>query len=547
MKINFSLPKDTNFFNRYATLVPTMHKLGYIAQVVSALTEIGIIYSLIYSGLVDFFPAFAHPAAIAGAILGTAFIEIGNRKFTPYGVRAILYRRFARLDLVMSIFILAMAAGLLVTSGVLSFRGSRTMVAAVAPTAEQHTTEAADSAYAAASGDAKSLYLSDSANIAGRYAGLIAAARAEADSKAGIEQARIKRYEALEQTTGKSHITQKQRRLERIASTEADRDKQIADLELKRSEELAAAMSRRQSAVDAAQAEHGQAKAEVKKFNKNSQDEVDAMITSYGYGLAWFTIICLIGFVFSVVLHEVHKKGASIEEIANPTQYDFQDSWMAQLSDAVGNRLQYLVRSRIQAFDQKTPPPPLPLAPAELYDASGISGIGRQVRLELQSSQAGNQVIYLPVRRAIRPDATGTPVDQTHAYEEDMTSLTKYDLADRIMLYIIAAHDCGSKNYHEPAADLEAKAEAAIRAYLAPINDEISVLGLKQKVFDWVNKVGPNPFDSEAEAAKLFDDDDADEAPLEPDDTQEESLKPEEKNGRRRPFDLFGSGRRIQQ
>ena len=145
MKIHFSLPKDEGFFNSYATLTPTLYKLGFLAQVVSALTEIGIIYSLVYSALVDFFPGIAHLAALFGAVVGTAFLEIGLRKFIPYSFRAILYKRFQGLHLVMSVFIFAVAIGLLFSSGLLSFKGSKDLVAAVTPPANQQTTIAIDS------------------------------------------------------------------------------------------------------------------------------------------------------------------------------------------------------------------------------------------------------------------------------------------------------------------------------------------------------------------------------------------------------------------
>jgi hypothetical protein len=48
MQTSSTLPKDERFFGDYASLTPTLVKLGYLAQIVSALTEFGVLYALIH-------------------------------------------------------------------------------------------------------------------------------------------------------------------------------------------------------------------------------------------------------------------------------------------------------------------------------------------------------------------------------------------------------------------------------------------------------------------------------------------------------------------
>jgi hypothetical protein len=57
---------------------------GYLAQAISALTEFGVIFSLIKSSLMEIFPDYATQWALLGAILGTLFLEAGLRKFLPF-------------------------------------------------------------------------------------------------------------------------------------------------------------------------------------------------------------------------------------------------------------------------------------------------------------------------------------------------------------------------------------------------------------------------------------------------------------------------------
>ncbi|HRF39935.1 MAG TPA: hypothetical protein PK198_14190, partial [Saprospiraceae bacterium] len=145
MKFRFTLPTNEEFFQRYAGLIPTLSKLGYLAQVVSALTEVGILFALILNAVADIMPpGLATMTGITGAILATAFIEIGLRKFLPFSARQILNKRFAGLDLVMSVAIFTASLLLLTASGALSFYGSKETVAAVVPPAQTEGTGAID-------------------------------------------------------------------------------------------------------------------------------------------------------------------------------------------------------------------------------------------------------------------------------------------------------------------------------------------------------------------------------------------------------------------
>lgn len=53
MKTLFLLPKGDGFFTRYATLIPTLRKLGVLSQVINAITEIGIITPKLPPGMPD--------------------------------------------------------------------------------------------------------------------------------------------------------------------------------------------------------------------------------------------------------------------------------------------------------------------------------------------------------------------------------------------------------------------------------------------------------------------------------------------------------------
>lgn len=478
MKIFRTLPTDESFFQRYATLVPTLHKLGYLAQLVSALTEFSIIYALVYAGIIDFFPAQAHVAGILGAILGTAFLEIGLRKFTPYSVRAILHRRFAGLDAVMTVFILLVTVGLLASSGLLSFKGSRSMVEAVAPKPDRRTTIAADSLYRSEQAAALAAYRSDSAAVSARYGAQIDAKRREYESRADIEKSRIDRYRQRERRQGQSYASSISYIQSKIEAIEAERDAVISELEQKRGAELAIITQRRRAAVDDARSEWSAAKVEAKQFNEQSEQASAAKVTGYGYGLAWFTVVCLFVFTCSVVLNEVHHKGAGIEELVEPTQYDFSMGVLSTLFNALSDRWQYLSRSKIHAFEAQTPAPPLPVTPGALYDLASIE----QRRLELQanqSSQGGNIVYMVPRKQAAAGNISAGAID----------------LADHALQFVEAEVQLENQNYHAAAKEMRLKALDVIKAYLGPQGTPEAVQGLYSALIEYVNQQGPNPFE----------------------------------------------------
>jgi parvulin-like peptidyl-prolyl isomerase len=388
MKFQLTLPKDEQFFQSYAGLIPTLYRLGFLAQLLSALTEIGVLFSLIYASLTDIFPQYALPAAIIGAAIGTAMLEVGLRKFLPYSFRAILYKRFDGLHLAMSLAILAVTIGLLAASGLLSFQGSREMVEQVAPPPKLEGSAGADS-----------LYREEAAAIEARFTAQIAAAIAAGQAGAKAEGAKLERLESREKTTGRSYATSKSKIREKMAAIEAEALAAAAALEASKGEALATAEARRTASRE-----------KIEASNDAAKGKAAARTGRWGYGLAWFTVLALLFVVCSIGLNETYLKGADIEERAEPTQYFFQQSVFADFLQAIGNRWQYVARSTIQRIEEATPPPPLPTTPAVLYDAEG-----KQVRIKVEydAGDGEDEKITLPLRRRIGFTAPASGDEET--------------------------------------------------------------------------------------------------------------------------------------
>ncbi len=372
MKTFLSLPKNEKFFSYYAGLVPTLFKVGFIAQVISAATEITIIYALIYNSLQDFAPGQARALSIVGAVIGTALLEVGLRKFTPYSIRAILYGKFSGLDLVMSIFIFLATIGLLGASGYLSFTNSKEIVRAVAPAPDLQTDDQVKDEYNLHLANVNSQYSSDSAAIAGRYADQVTAKEKKFAALIAIEQAEYKKYLHREWSTGKSYRSKKEAAQVNVKRLEAEQMEAIAALKSQEANELKTLLQSKAGQLAGIKSELDANKSEIKTANNEAIASSKRMISTYGGGLAWFTVFCLMIFVVSVLLNEVHRKGSEIEEKAQPTQYDFLPGIFTELVSMVNNKYQYYARKGIYQLDGKTPEAPLPNTGHDLYDLAEI-------------------------------------------------------------------------------------------------------------------------------------------------------------------------------
>lgn len=395
MKSFLSLPTNGEFFARYANLVPTLFKVGVLSQIISAVTEIGIIFTIAYGSLKGFFPHYFISEITAGiaAFIGTGVIEIGLRKFVPYSVKAFLYKRFKGLDLAMSIFILFTTSGLLLVSGNLSFRNSPKIIETIKPVVKQKDTEQATAEYDKERNEILTNYRTDSSSISSGFIAQINTKNIEYQSLIDVENKGVEKYERKEERTGKSYRTKKILIKTKIAQLQATRDEKIGILTTGQATELKALLVAKNAALVDAKNTYKSKVDKVTKYNDKQTNKSESEIKSYGFGLGWFTIFCLTIFVLSVILDEIHKKGSGIKEQVLPSQYDFSTGIVGDFFTMLSNKVQQRLRAKIHQWESKTPPPSLPVAPTSLYNLSELKQEIITVKFEEDDNA---KIIYLP-------------------------------------------------------------------------------------------------------------------------------------------------------
>jgi hypothetical protein len=392
MKTRFSLPKDTAFFNKYAVLVHSLARFGGIAQIISGLTEIGVLYALIFSQLKDIFPTIAPTISIVGAMVTASMLQVGLRLSFPYSVRAFVYSRFKGLDLAFSIVVILLTASLLTVSALLSWHGSKDIVDTFLPPPTLSNTVKADSLLNTSSIAAQRQFTSDSATISAKFSGKIEATKATLQTQ----------IESTERTAANAGIKAAIWSKELQAKAKILRGEmaaKLAQLESDKASEIEAISKQRNTATGEATARRNKEADNIETDNTIAKTTAKIKTAKYGGYLGFFTLFCYVFFCLSVTLDELLKKGSQIESVPLPTNYHFLPPIFDELKTAVSDRYNHWARSLIQAFADKTPSAPLPESLHSLYDFKAEPFTDTLSIVTEGASNNDVKIIKLPMRK----------------------------------------------------------------------------------------------------------------------------------------------------
>ena len=487
MKSFITLPTTQDFYDRYAALIHTLNRTTPLTQIVSAATEIGVIYSITYKAIHQVLPDLATALAITCAILGTALLEIGLRVLFPYGWRAILYRRFKGLDLLMTVAILLALAMLAGASGALSFKGGKEAVIENLPPPELATTAEDEAQADKDRRTALATFAADSAQIAQRYGAQIEATGASYAAQIEAAKGKVQYYRQREAITGNSYASARAKEAQRANELEAEKAQAIAQLRTAEAEEIRTAATARTTALASITTTLDKARAAIEAGNEATTEEHLAKTNGIGLGVGWFTLICLLYFGLVTLLYEAMKKGSGMEDKPQPNHYTFAPGILAEASGALSERWNYWTRNAIQRFADATPPAPLPANVKSLYDLAGIRADVVQLEALAEDGTGGGNVLRIPRQkdRRLLEAGTGTGADKTGTPH----------LAAEALRLIGAGIALESQNYHLEAGKYFLQAEDVLRMYLGPDHKPEEFTELYNGCILHMNGQRGNPFE----------------------------------------------------
>lgn len=419
MKFFLSPPTSEDgqrFYTRYAPLIPKLKLPGYLSQIVSGLTEWGILYALIYSSLAVFWPDHAAVAGLIGATVGVTIIEGGLRGLLPFSARAIIKRRWKGLDGWISAIVLSLTALLLAGSAYLSFAGSRSLVESIATPPAETTTTLSDSLATSEAALVNTAWQSDADAIKTAYDVRLDAVRLAAAATLSRLDASLAALRTKERTTGQRYTTARSDVRQQITDAKADRDTELAKLNTAREAELADLRTGYRRRLGGITSGRDSTRHHVATTNALALADHQDKVGAYGGGLAWFTVLCLLVLIVSITVEELHMAGAGIEELAEPDAYTFEGGAVAAFREALAARGRRFIFGLVHHIERGTPEAPEPVAAPIVWQ--------RADRLNVASTTSG-------VTRKLKPlkpmKGTDSPPEATPPAERRLAGFTRTD------------------------------------------------------------------------------------------------------------------------
>lgn len=437
MKFFLSPPTSEDgqqFFTRYAPLVPKLKTPGYLSQIVSGLTEWGILYALIYASLVAFWPSVAAIAGVIGATVGVIIIEGGLRGLLPFSMRAIIKKRWQGLDGWISVIVIGITVLLLAASAFLSFAGSRSLVESMAAPPAAETTTATDSLATSEAVLVNASWQSDAEAITTAYDVRLDAVGMAAAATLQRLNAQTSNLRTKETTTGQKFITARAEVRQQIADAKADRDTELAKLKTTREAELEDLRTRYRGRLDGITVGRDTTRINIATSNTSALQDHQAKVGAYGGGLAWFTVLCLIVLIVSIAVEELHLAGAGIEEQAEPDAYTFEGGAVAAFRGAVSSRFRRWLFGLVHHIERGTPEAPEPVAAPIIWQRGDVlkiattnNGVTRKLK-PMKPMKGTESVPVEPERRLAgftRTDATTDTSDTSRVFYSPLRSTEK--------------------------------------------------------------------------------------------------------------------------
>lgn len=398
MKLLKSMPQDTAFFERYADLTHSLTKVAIIAQVVTGAAEIGILYALLYPSINDLAPNYAGKLSTIAAFFCATLLQFGLKKVFPYAVRAFIFKRWKGLDCAFSVSVIILTIALLAVSIFLSWKGSKDIASFAVAKPTEKTTTAQDSAKNAVLIAANGRFTTDSATIETKYKGKAEALTAEFNGRIGSIEGKANQTVTSAPSWSKSLRSQ-------AGALRSEMSTKLAQLQANKATEIQAKSDKRQSDIDKATDRANSQTDAILNENKTAKDAATAKANSYSGYIGYFTLLCYIFFLFTYILNEIYHKGAKIDLTPVPSQRHFTPSVIAEFFEALKERIDVNLRTRVYNFANATDAQPLPDAMRSLYDFKADVLTNTQ-KVETTAKEA--KVIKLPLKLPFIPAIAAT-------------------------------------------------------------------------------------------------------------------------------------------
>ncbi|MEM8523610.1 MAG: hypothetical protein AAGG68_03145 [Bacteroidota bacterium] len=463
-------------YGKYYTLIT----IGIIlAQLLSAFTESGMLYTNARDATTVFGDKTANILGIVAAIVGVALIEIvGIRVALSGAVDSLLYKRFKGLDALFSIAFIILTLALVPASFILSLRGGSQIVESLKDKTEQKKTGEIEANESTELAKLDTTYTRNIAAVKETYKGLIDSEIQKAESDRIVKRQNYKHWKSK----GSRYKTKINNALMELQGVEATKTANIAQLKQQQAAELKELETRYDR-------DKGAIKNEANTEITATTGKIDSKSSAFKTGTKWIVIIAMFFAVGFTVMQRIFLKGSGIEELAEPNNFFFSPSLLSERIKLLQDKVQISKRNKIAAkregLSRLTPY-------ASSLPIHDVGNLQRSI-LQLQMTNGEQtQVYYLDTKQ----------LEAIQQLPQAQLDISNEDLENRITSLTQAQIAAESENHHEAAKVVELQAKEVIKLYLkrnGQNTNEEEITAFQQRVIDHLNepKNCANPFDNE--------------------------------------------------
>lgn len=409
---------EKQFFSDYLPLATILLIVGIVCQLFSGTTESILFYLNSYE---MFEPItghrIAHIIGIVFTALGLTLIEGGLFVLLPYSIRSVIKgwinpfhsshenKKIGWSRCVIGVFSIASCSGLIFFSAMLSFNGSEKTVDAIATEYVGESTDSLNNIFQTQIAAVNQQFSKDSLRVATEFEVNKLAISAGFDSQIKSVRNSVYQLARKEKNEGVSYATKKARLMETKANIEGNKTAALMNNDKEKRDALRQLKEDRKEDIAEIKGTTGGEIAYIQQENKSNESAHNSDIKGRGKSLGWFVVCAIFVLCVTQVVREIHMNASGINQINLPTDFYFRQSLLAAWKQAIGERVEGVLRRELLKFTQKTQNPSMSPTPAIgyqsdekeelegiLYDVKYVNGVDphtekREIEYHLDTPQ----------------------------------------------------------------------------------------------------------------------------------------------------------------
>ncbi len=349
LKAKETAATNSDFYNLFRPIAPSIDVIGKVAQVISGLTEAITIWYITQSEMSGSSKVLSITVSIFAMILVVALLELGGRKFLQVITRALVWNRLKN-----AWYIGLFAIVLLITSGmgVLSFRlstnGINHAFVSNVPVGTTFDDSALKSEYRSSVKDISNRFDNDLRVIKENHQGMIANTKAQFDARINTANLKADDYDRKLAAGHKWAKSQSNKYRKQAARLQSEQASAIAALQADYSKKLDNWQGRKGKAIASEKASLKAAVAKGESALNKVQDSKFKTATFWGGLFSFFVGFSVILAFVCIISVEVYRRGSGIQ--VEYMEEEKEDPVLAIFWKGLCSRFDHFFRRRAQQF-----------------------------------------------------------------------------------------------------------------------------------------------------------------------------------------------------